>query len=326
MVAFNTIEQPAFSSGNESEIQMATNTSNKGQETISMSVDAISEIVSKFRNEDRSIPTFRGNVLDWPLFIKKYRDTTSAFNISDDANYKRLDKALRGQARILVRDQLSNQCFVGDVIRILEATYGNRHNIMAKAMQEVEKLPKLNLDLGNLESFTHEVTKVQIMMKHCGMESSMGTLRRLVVLLPRPQRHMWAMHEKTLEESMEGSITDFVQWLEQQKTECLVNNFIEDTTEKRQTTERRTRRYSPYNSRKRNDSPNRDHYWRSNRVFANRRYDQFNDRNLQVRRPELNDRPRRFEIPTANRVMTNQSGPDTPRCVICCETDHQFQE
>lgn len=188
-----------------------------------MPVDAVTQMITKFRHEDRSLPSFRGSVLDWPLFIRKFRKTTEEFNISDDANHKRLDKAIRGGARDVVRDLLRNPCFVNEVIEVLEATYGGEDNISAAIMKQLVEMKPLQSSLHNLVPFSYEVAKVRRMIQQSGSDCvKQEAMRKLSLLIPRQQQQAWDIQLQVMGKTDKPSIDDFANWLAHLKTICKV--------------------------------------------------------------------------------------------------------
>lgn len=202
--------------------------------SITMTMDTVSHILTKLRNEDRSLPTFRGSVLDWPLFIQKYQDTTREFNITDDKNHKRLDNAIRGEARDTVREMLRYPCFVKDVIEVLEATFGGRDNVASAAMELLNKMKSLRPDLSNLVTFTLEVTKVHRMLKQCKLKSvQRQAMRRFEGLMPLTQLQSWDLQRQSWELQQQAvgdstaTLDGFVDWLSRLKRICKVYSRVE---------------------------------------------------------------------------------------------------
>lgn len=178
------------------------------------SMDALVHFLRKSRNEDRDLPTFSGDILDWPTFIQKYYATTEEFNISDDTNMKRLDGPLKGEAREAAVGLLRNPSFEKDVIRILKRKYGGAGNATAAAMETVENIRPLHSDLCNLVEFTRNALKVHCMITQCGITSvAQGTLRRIEKLIPVTQIQLWNMHQIIIGKPNGGSLDDLVTWL-----------------------------------------------------------------------------------------------------------------
>ena len=212
------------------------------------SMEALVHFLRKSRNEDRDLPTFSGDILDWPTFIQKYHGTTEEFNISDDANMKRLDGALRGEAREAAVGLLRNPCFVKDIIRILERKYGGAENATAAAMETVENMKPLNPDLRNLVEFTRNALKVHRMITQCGITSvAQGTLRRIEKLIPVTQVQLWNMHQIIIGKPNGGSLDDLVSWLTDIKVPKKLKVYHKDDEAPRSTYRRRS---SPYKERR----------------------------------------------------------------------------
>lgn len=322
-------------------------------------LDSLARIISQSRNEDRSIPDFHGSVLDWPLFLKKFRDTTAKFNITEDANQKRLDKALRGKAREKVKDMLQHACFVGQIIEDLDSVYGGKDNISLAAMEAVEEIKPLALDLANIANFTLEVTKIYRMVGQCEMEGiSQAILVKLLKLIPIRERTTWAAHQREIEKPQSGDLMDFVAWLAQTKKECMTNGIpgkAEKTrhrdnnvrTERRNgaDTYQRRERHEPYSRRERHEPYSRRERYepysrREERGDKHRGYPRDTEwkgqpygRSYAERGPRQERRqftpprilfakPREHKAPTTQvpKIITDE------KCVLGCSSVHEFQQ
>lgn len=295
--------------------------------SITMPIDAVSKILSKIRSEDKTIPYFYGCVLDWPIFAKKYHDTTEDFQITDDANQKRLDKALKGAAREHVRDLLRNACLVGDVMAILQDTYGGEDNIIAAVTEAIGKMRSLQPDLRNIVHFTIGVKKVHLMLRQLASATSSGreSLMRIVKLLPLTERRMWANYLTTLNKNDSGTIEDLLNWLSQLKDQCKVHGLCDEGRESaRQGSSRYNRDENDrgknrdqrqyYDSDKRKGIDNNRHREPSARGY---------DRAGQKRR--YPDKDESFH--PRPRIMTNLLTTTSKVCVIeGCTDEHQFAD
>lgn len=292
--------------------------------SITMPVDAVSRILTKIRSEDKTIPYFYGCVLDWPIFAKKYRDTTVEFQITDDANQKRLDKALRGAARDQVRDLLRNACLVGDVMAILQDTYGGEDNIIAAVSEAIGKMKSLQSDLKNILHFTIEVKKVHLMLRQLTSVTSLGRewLMRIVKLLPLTERRMWAMHLVSLNKKDTGTIDDLLVWLFQLKDHCKVLGL---SNEGRRDSHRVSSRHDQEASQRGRSSDQRRYYESDRRMRSDNRHRESSvenyDRVGSKRRYPDNDE----SFPPRPRIMTNVVG--NKGCVIAdCNGQHEFAD
>lgn len=343
------------------EIDIATNMGNDTSSstnpstgsTVVVPTEAITQIFANIRNEDKSIPRFSGGVLDWPVFIRKYKKTTKEFKISDDVNRNRLDKALHGDARNLVLEWLPYACLVDNMIQKLEDLYGGRDNIELAAAEALRNIENLHPQLKNIARFTLQVTKVQLMLKLCGLENqARASLTQMVKLMPVTERINWAKHQATANRNGRASLDDFVEWLNEIRVASMVEGTSESRVERRPTG-RDNHRYEPYNTNTRNrDEKRRGNDYKPYRPsYAENRYQQDAYRYSEDRRAnksralfELRDQrsPKRQEIDAPNRQMfgnDNTRGqrqrpnrevdsidPQTVRCLLGCSTTHSFND
>lgn len=288
------------------------------QSSITIPIEAVSKLLAKFRNEDKTIPTFYGSVLDWPLFIKKYRDTTKEFEITDDANQKRLDKALKGEARELVHTFLHNACLVDDVIGLLEAAYGGEENVVGAVTEAVKNMNMLQTDLKNVIPFTIEIKKVQLMLKQCNSPGR-EILWRIVKLLPLTERRMWALYLKNVDKTKSATIDDFMRWLWELKAQCKVTGIHEEIRHGQR--RRPGQLYQNYEMDWVNKKHNAVNYER--RIRKNYHGLDAMDYNDDMQQHQAhNYATRRPSIP---RIMTNRI--EDKGCVIMgCNDEHQFTD
>lgn len=294
--------------------------------SITMPVEAMGQILTKFRNEDKTIPTFHGSVLDWPIFVKKYRDTTEEFKITDDANQKRLDKALKGEAREMVRELLNNACLVEDVMELLQDAYGGEDNVYEAVTNAVTDLKPLQADLKNIISFSIGVKKIQRMLRQCEIPRPAGKdiLLKIVKMLPLTERRMWALFLKAIGREESGNIDEFVKWLGELKYQCKVTGIPEESKEgKRRTTEesRNSSRYQHYEKKRPTQPYYKDHF--NSRAEENRREPDVTHYNRHgQRRKELTQEDNRSNPRVMTNIHTNNE-----RCVIKgCNETHRFAD
>lgn len=191
----------------------ATRTSNgRSPSSIpSVPVAAIAKIMRQLKPDNRKLPKFRGDVLEWPLFIKKYRRTTRELQIDNEENRERLEGALQGRAKRLVRDKLRDACLVERAIATLEQEYGGTKNLMKAALERVRKVKRLDADLRHINKFVRDSLKIELIVREChsdGMEEAL--LNLMVDLLPGNAAGEWRNYQREINKPNAGSFTDFV--------------------------------------------------------------------------------------------------------------------
>lgn len=161
------------------------------------------------------LPNFDGNHRDWPAFIEKYESTTRDCRLANDENLSRLQDALSGRARNLVRNNLVHAKDVPLAIRTLKETYGHPRIIMDKALQDVMKMPNLRMDLQNLPDFATEAQRIfNSIDQSVGTKISEGILLQLEKRLPPTLVLHWA-HEKA---RSDNGLDGFNAWLSETLT------------------------------------------------------------------------------------------------------------
>lgn len=316
----------------------------ESETTIAVPAESLARIITDARNEDRSLPKFYGDVLDWPIFREKFRDTTNKFKISDDSNMTRLEKALRGKARDRVKDMLKNPCFVNEIMEVLETRYGGASNVSAAAMEAVENLRPLRSDLHNLTEFTLHVSKVHRMYKLAGIHHlQQGTIKRILMLMPLTQRQLWDMRNSSVADNLEG----FVSWLLHSIDACQVDSLMRDshsdprpakrTISHRDEGHRRYERNHPYrdyrrtynrdaeagNSRWNNHDRRGDRYERT--FVKEERHDNPRGSFAYARRSPQNTSGRRTS-PTPRVLQQAVTAKNSRACVVGCAAAHDFSD
>ena len=114
--------------------------------TTTIPVEILTELARNLRPQDTTLPPFRGDALDWPLFIKRFRTSTAESQISDEVNLNRLNAALRGPARDLVRSLLYHPCYVYHIIELLGHTYGSK-----RSEEELENVAQFHLNVMKIQ-------------------------------------------------------------------------------------------------------------------------------------------------------------------------------
>lgn len=189
--------------------------------SLTIAEEGVNKIINLIRDTDRTLPRFDGRVLDWPLFIQKYRDTTAKFKISDDANQRRLLGALSGEPKALVSEYLKHNCFLEEVIELLEGAYGNPDYIADVAIATTNAMPCLHQELNNISSFQINAVKVQYMIRQCvDYEMWRQVLPKMICKLPLPIRVHWHEYQRQINKPNMGNLDDFVRWLRRMAADC----------------------------------------------------------------------------------------------------------
>jgi Protein of unknown function (DUF1759) len=90
------------------------------------------------------LPDFAGNFREWARFVTVFHRTTKAASFDDVANVGRLDKALKGEARELVLDQLTFGFNPKVILTTLEKRYGKPELILRSLSLELIEFPEIH--------------------------------------------------------------------------------------------------------------------------------------------------------------------------------------
>lgn len=156
-------------------------------------VEAMVTLLKQIRSDNKPLPRFSGDVLEWPTFIEEYERTTTEHQFSDSENRERLNKALFGEARLMVQDKLKSTCFLHEAIEELRQKYGGKSNIIKAAVARVEKVRRLGDTLKRIKDFVLDALSIQWMTKNCKVEGLETTLLiKMLDLTPSIMRMKWA--------------------------------------------------------------------------------------------------------------------------------------
>lgn len=83
-----------------------------------------------------ALPTFIGEVLEWPTLTRIYKSTTQEFNTEGHMNRERLDTALKGPAARRVESHLQHTSLLSFVLEELEQEYGGINYLRRPPLKE----------------------------------------------------------------------------------------------------------------------------------------------------------------------------------------------
>jgi hypothetical protein len=164
------------------------------------------------------LPPFDGKFEEWPIFFSQYEMTTRASKLTDIENIQRLQKALKGKARDVVRAMLVSDRNVQRIMEILQQRYGKPKTILDTIFQEVELLPSLkDGDRKGFFKFVDSVRNLATTAVAFECEPYLCNpklLGSLVKKLPEIKLAARSIHLRALR-SQFPSLMDFTDWLEE---------------------------------------------------------------------------------------------------------------
>lgn len=168
----------------------------------------------------RDLPSFNGDLMDWPNFISEFRRATTEYDISDSENLRRLDKALNGPARDAVKGLLNSPRNVGLIIRMLETNFGQPRWVMMQLMERARNLNPVKESLESYRDFFNNLTGIVNGLKDIDAKyylTSPELLTTLVDKLPNNSRMMWGRRMSDIEQKKQiCSIEHFCDWFRQE--------------------------------------------------------------------------------------------------------------
>lgn len=239
--------------------QVSTITSN---DSSSVPVEAMVTLLKQIRSDTKPLPRFRGDVLEWPAFIEEYETTTFDQKISDSVNRDRLDKALAGEARLIVHAKLKSTCFLHIVIDQLRRRYGGKDNIIKAAIARVEKVQRLNTNLSRINKFVLDALSIQWMTQQCKVDGLEATLLiKMLDLTPSLIRLKWGDYQREIDKDESGNFEDFVNLLKRVEREANMDDFEPENYERvSRRSDNYTERYHPYEYKEDKNRVRRYHF------------------------------------------------------------------
>lgn len=163
------------------------------------------------------LPTFSGNVEEWPLFIANFEDSTEDFRYNNRQNLQRLQKCLVGPAKEAVASMLINVLNVPDVIDELKFRFGRPDILVRHQINKIQGFPTIIEGRSDqLLTFSTQVRNVVSFLKSSNSQHNLNNiiiLDELVAKLPQNKQYEWAKHSTTIQPS--PSMEDFSAWLSQ---------------------------------------------------------------------------------------------------------------
>lgn len=173
------------------------------------------------RQKMRELPTFTGDLVDWPIFIGEYKRSTETFNLTQYENLIRLDRSLKGRARETVKVLLTSPDNVPKIINMLELNFGRPEWIVLSLMERVKKFTNISEDkIQSCIAFSNAVTNMVVTMKNVNCSLYLFNpelLTFLVDKLPPIQKYNWGKFKQTKDlHGVPTTLEDFASWYEEE--------------------------------------------------------------------------------------------------------------
>lgn len=174
------------------------------------------ELASRHAQSQRSaLPEFSGDPKEWPIFISAYYYSTEDCGYSDQENLIRLQKSLKGQARVDVEGLLLSPETVFEALQTLELIYGSPETIIHTQLKVLREWPVVKEDdLHGLTRLALKVRNICAIIRACRMPAHLSNpelIQETVEKLPSSLKLNWALHKLSLERA--PNMTVFSDWL-----------------------------------------------------------------------------------------------------------------
>jgi Pao retrotransposon peptidase/Protein of unknown function (DUF1759)/PHD-finger len=158
------------------------------------------------------LPPFSGSLKGWPYFLSVFKRTTACASIDNPTNVGRLDKALSGEARELVQDQLTYGLDPNEIVATLERRYGNKETLLKSLSSDLINSPRIqSLKDPQLRRFAVAVRTYVAQLKTLDLKEELNS-GLLVSFLHEKLSNLPSMYQKWARksrESSEGIVEDF---------------------------------------------------------------------------------------------------------------------
>ena len=191
------------------------------------------------------LPKFAGDSKHWPLFLAVYKRTTALASIDDVTNVGRLTKALEGEARELVMDQLTYGLDPIGIIKTLERRYGKKDVVLKTLTTELLDFPVLSGQKDpKLQKFAVSLKTYVAQLKSLGLERNLKSDLVEALLLDKLE-NIPSMYRKWKSKKCDNDnldIKDFASFV-LQEWECLPPS-VTNTEKRNNTTQGHSKSYS----------------------------------------------------------------------------------
>ncbi|XP_067640778.1 uncharacterized protein [Eurosta solidaginis] len=161
------------------------------------------------------LPEFDGNPEDWPLFYSSFADTTREYNYSDRQNLMRLQKALKGDAKLAVTSLLIFPENVRNILEELRFNFGRPELLIRAQLRKVQSFPNITEDrMEQVLDLSNQVRNITAFFKSARCEQHLVNptlLEQLISKLPASKQFEWSKHASTV--TPFATVETFAEWV-----------------------------------------------------------------------------------------------------------------
>lgn len=105
----------------------------------------------------KNLPTFDGDVLEWPSFKRAFEESTARIGYSEQENMMRLNESLKGMAKEAVASLMVTTNDTSQIMQLLQLRFGNPSMVASRIVMKLKALPKMEGISSDLVTFATTV-------------------------------------------------------------------------------------------------------------------------------------------------------------------------
>jgi hypothetical protein len=185
------------------ELKSLISESRTSRETVSESSD-LRELINiqkqmLHRQYLSDLPSFSGNIEDFPAFYTAYKESSVLGNLDDSLKMSRLKQALKGVALNVVRRMLGTPSNADEVVEILRKRFGDSELLIKSKLKVLEDMASVVENKpSSVQEFFEFLKDMQMTLINCKAESYLRNpllLENLERKLHPKFKHMWIKHK-----------------------------------------------------------------------------------------------------------------------------------
>ncbi|XP_072392451.1 uncharacterized protein [Diabrotica undecimpunctata] len=167
------------------------------------------------RRDPGDLPIFNGNPYDWPVFISSFERSTELCQVDNHENILRLQKCLKGPARVSVSSFLILPQCVPQIIATLKILFGRPEQIIEAYINSIRRLPPPKPEkLETLVEFALAVKNLCVLLEASNLKDYLNNptlMHELLEKLPSQIKVNWAIYRSAFQ-NFQG-LRELADWL-----------------------------------------------------------------------------------------------------------------
>lgn len=242
----------------------------RGGETL----EKTSQGIIKKMSVGKALPTFDGDVLEWPMFKRAFEESTSKVGYTEQENLIRLNESLKGDAKEAVASLMVTANDTKQIMQLLQLRFGNSNAVGTRIIKNLKDLPTIQ---GINKDFINFATKVKNCVaaleatKHLGYLHSLELVREVMSKMPSSMVYNFNRHRHSSNETdvpMLVSLSNFLFFEAEIACKVGVLENVEMFETKKRTDNSESKDQNPKRSRGNFSDSQRSFYRASERLHA----------------------------------------------------------